>query len=182
MFNTDKNKLEKLWNIVDDNSNIIITQKNTNDLIIDGVNKLNNVNTSMAVLTNFGTDWFIPNVLETTEDSETIIDGNYTEFKLTFNDIDATFIPYIHCEILYRAGESGFIPMVDDPSDGNKELPFDEVLGLSNRLVTNEIFQITDSSVEYIAFIRMDFNTVDPQEIEYKIVCYIQNPHYYRAT
>ena len=90
--------------------------------------------------------------------------------------MSANFIPYIHCEVVYRAGTSGVIPVVDD------DIPFDEELGESNRLQKSEIFQINENSVEYIAFMRMNFFTSDPVDVEYKFICYIINPAYYQST
>jgi len=178
-FNTENNKLEKLWNEVENNQNIIITQKDINNFIIDGINELNRTNTTFPILTNFSSDWLIPTILE---NPNSTIDGNIQEFRLTFKNIDPLFIPYIHCEIIYRVGTSGVIPVVNNSNPPPDEIAFDEDIGSSNKLQTSEIFQISDNDVEYITFMRMDFDSNEDQEVEYKFICYILNPHYYQAT
>lgn len=188
-FNTTKNKLEKLWNQNKENEKVIITHKDNNTFIIDNVNILNTKNTTSSILANFSSDWLIPTTLLFTPDGgiEDIVGGNFVDYKLIFNDIDSSFIPYIHCEIIYRIGTSGIIPLIPNPFVPNQPIPFDEELalggfGFENRLVTNEIFQINETNIEYNAFMRMDFFQENPQEVEYKFICYILNPHYYQST
>ncbi len=184
-FNTEKNKLDILWNQVNENENVIIKQKDDNTFIVDNINGLNNKNSVFPVLSNFSSDWIFTSLEGTNSSNETIVDGSFAEFRLIFKNVDPLFIPYIHCEILFRSGESGVIPLVDNPNPSPPdEIPFDENLAniLGRRLRTNEIFQINESDVEYISSIVMDFEETAPQEVEFKFVCYILNPHYYQAT
>ena len=62
-FNTEKNKLNKLWNKVEENKNIIITQEENNKFIIDNINELNNTNFSLPLLVNFSSDFLTPTTL-----------------------------------------------------------------------------------------------------------------------
>ncbi len=182
-FNTEKNKLQKLWNESQNNTNIIITQKDNNIFIIDNVNELNRQNSIFPILTNFSSDFLIPTTLLTPGDVAIV--GNFSEFRLIFNNVDASFIPYIHCEIVYRVGTSGVIPTATNFSPPPDEIPFDEQLAQSfilTKLETNEIFQINETNVEYISFMRMDSIFENLPEVEYKFICYISNPHYYQSN
>ena len=62
-FNTETNKLNKLWNKVEDNKNIIITQKDNNSFIIDNIDELNRTNSFFPILKNFSSDWITPTIL-----------------------------------------------------------------------------------------------------------------------
>ena len=192
-FNTEKNKLNKLWNKVEDNKNIIITQKDNNSFIIDNIDELNRTNSFFPILKNFTSDWITPTILTvqisgfinpgTPEEqgvTRIVPDGNFQEFRLTFNTTDANFIPYIHAEIIYKVGDSGVIPI-------NFGIHFDEDLANTiNRLEKSEIYQFTETSVEYITYIRMDFfNLFDDSfhpEVQYKFIVYIFNPNYYQSN
>lgn len=171
-FNTEKHKLKILFDLSEDNKNIIISQKENNKFIIDNVNDLNQQDSSISVLENFSSDWILPTTI--INESQTIR-GNVQEFRLIFVGLDESFIPYIHCDVIYRYGQSGIIP------EGSNGEPFDEIIGDSNRLQKSEIFQIDGDNLEYISYIRMDF-FADPFEIEYKFICYLQNPHYYQSS
>jgi len=167
-FNTEKNKIFKLWNETSDNENIIITQKSNNSFIIDGIDQLNRLTFASPILVNFSSDFLTPDVIIKNEE----IEQNIQEFRLTFNNINEKIIPYIHCETVYRIGTSGTIP---NDSTGK---PFDE--SLLSRLQRNEIFRITETSVEYISMMSMRRDPADPlPEVQYKFVCYIINPRYY---
>ena len=177
-FKTEKNKLEKLWNNTEKNSNNIITQKDNNNFIIENIDGLNKKNTSFPVLINFSSDWLVPTILMGVNNAgEAIIDGNYQEFKLTFNNLNENFIPYVHGEIIYRVGQNGQIPMIYNPFGA--DIPFDEEIGQFNMLQNNELWQINENNIEYMTYMRMDFFTSNPQEVEYKFLCYVSNPHYY---
>ncbi len=195
VFNTEKDKLNKLWNQVEDNKNIIITQKNNSSFIIDNIDELNRTTSSFPILTNFTSDWITPQIITvdvsgfinvgTPEEqgiTKTVISGNVQEFRLKFNTSDSNFIPYIHAEIVYKVGDSGQIPV------NFGDIPFDENLANSpnNRLAKSEIYQFTETTVEYITYIRMDFfnglqDDLHP-EVQYKFIVYILNPNYYQST
>lgn len=191
-FNTEKNKLSKMWNNTEDNKNIIITQKNDNEFIIDNVGELNRQNSHFPILKNFSSEWVTPTILTSIPDGSTEeqIDGNVIEFQLTFNDLDASFIPYIYSEIVYREGTSGVITLahISFPSS---DIPFDEAIAGAgfgdDNLVQNTMFKINGNNVEYITSMRMNFDATgvtfdEKPEIEYKMFCYILNPHYYQAN
>lgn len=183
-FNTEKNKLQKLWNEVENNKNIILTQKDQNTFIVDNIENLNKQNTTIPILTNFSSDWIVSSLEGVDGSNNPIVDGSFAEFKLTFNNLDITFVPYIHCEVIYRVGTSGVIPLDNNPAGGD-DIPFDEALGGSlgfRRLEKNEIFQINETNIEYTAFMRMDFFDTAPQDVQYKFICYILNPHYYQTN
>lgn len=177
-FDTEKNKLRKLWNEVESNQNIVITQNDNNNIIIENINELNRPNAVFSILIDFSTDWTIPTV-RTTGEPDTVQE-NFIDFKLTFKNIDELFIPYIHGEIVYRVGTSGLIPLDDD-------VPFDEEIGESNDLQTNEVYQIIENldgtkDMEYIRFMRMDFRSGEEHDVEYRFFAHIINPHYYQST
>lgn len=167
-FNTEKNKLRKNWNRTTSNKNIIVTQQNDNKFIIEGIDKLNNLQSDFSVLLNVSSDWV---VAETTVDLNNEIDSNGIEFKLTFDDVPEKFIPFIHGEILYRASQSGNIPL-----DGQSGEPFDDVIG--EFIKKNEVFVINEGSVEYTISMFMEELLDTLPEIEYKMVCYLFNPNY----
>lgn len=173
-FNTEKNKLFKLWNDVEENRSDIIKQLSDNTFLIESTDELNRADGSFSSLINFSTDWLTPTVITTTANNgDTILAGNFQEFKLIFKLSDNKFIPYIHAEAVYRANEGGTIPLA---SDGT---PFDEQIGDGNRLQKSEIWQIGEEFIEYITYIRMDFLFNTTYEIQYKFHCYLVNPYYY---
>ncbi len=154
-FSTETNKLQKLWNQVEDNKDAIITQKDNNTFIIDNIDILNRKNSVFPILTNFSSDWFVDTLEGVDGNNDPIVDASVGEFRLIFNNVDPLFIPYIHCEVIYRIGTSGVIPLVDNPAPSDPdEIPFDEDLAGAfggDRLEVNEIFQINETNVEYIA-------------------------------
>lgn len=167
-FNTEKQKIFKLWNKTNSNKDIIVTQTDTNTFIVDGLAELNRLDSTFPVLTDFSSDWLLADTLTVGD----FIDKNVKEFRILFNDVNDNFIPYIHSEVIYRNGQAGTIP--NDPTSG---LPFDEEI--ASLIKKAHIFKINDNSVEYITHIFMDNTGNSLPEIEYKFICYILNPNYY---
>jgi len=168
-FSTENRKIFKLWNETNNNKNIIIKQKDDNVFIIDDIGELNKLDSTFPILVNLSTDFLLADTIVTNQ----IITSNVKEVRITINGVNENFIPYIHCEPVYRVGTSGDIPL--DPDSG---IPFDEEIG--EFIHTNEIFNIDDNSVEYITSMFMEATTSNGlPEVEYRFICYLMNPNYY---
>lgn len=167
-YSIEKDKIRKNWNRASENSDIIVSQQNTNSFIVEIINQLNALNKGFLKLVDFTSDWILADTILDNGD----ITKNTKEFRVLFNNVDPNFIPYIHGEIIYRSSSSGNIPL--DPTEG---IPFDEEIG--EFIKKNEIFTINEDSVEYITSMIME-QTINPlPEVEYKLVCYLFNPNYY---
>lgn len=188
-FNTDKNKLNKMWDKVEQNNNIIITQKDTNNFIIDNVQELNRKNSVFTTLTDFSSDFQVSSLIIDVPASGggTVkrLDGSFLEYRLQFNDLDESFIPYIQCIFMYKP-PAGIVPSRPNLFNPNELIYFDEELAFAgfgeNLLAMNQFFEINSTGIELIAFMKMDFLVSQIHEVEFKIVCYIINPHYYQST
>jgi len=169
-FNTEKRKIFKLWNETENNENIIIDQKNENEFIVDGITDLNRLNSAFPLLINFSSDFIFPSTIIGGNNNDIVV-RNGIEFRVTFNNIDDRFIPYIHGEIMYRVGTDGVIP----EDDG---IPFDENLEEDLTIEKSEIFIKNENSVEYVISLSFD-NTNGLPDMEYKLIMYLNNPQYY---
>lgn len=174
-FNTEKNKIFKLWNESITNKNDITIQKNNNSIIINNIDSLNRLNFSLPILQNLSSDWLMPDILQDSENNN--INKNVQEFIIILNNVHEQIIPYLHCEVVYRVGASGTIPF--GPIQTN--LPFDENAGFD--LFRNDIVIRKDdeiiTSIDYLVMVSMEQLSQSLPDVEYKFFCYFINPRYY---
>jgi len=183
-FNTEKNKIFKIWNDSIENQFQINILSDNDKIILSKVNQLNNVNTIYNNIINLSSDWLTPEIsIRNQGEEDEILWKLFKEYTIEINGINENLIPYIESKITYRLGDSGIsLPIPDAPDQPG--VPFDE----DATLYINDFYKITEEIEEtrkniiYKSSIFLQNNDGLPEELQFKFYINIFNPRYYQST
>ncbi len=184
-FNTEKNKLFKIWNSSILNEFEINNISSNNKIILNKIKRLNDANAVYNNIIELSSDWVIPNTITLKNTPDYILDM-FTEYSITFNGINKKMIPYINSKVSYRVGSDGAsAPVPIDTNDPTQ--PFDE--GLSQFLINSftQILQSNSNQTKNIiyktsVYLRKGNGDGVPSDLQFKFYINLINPNYYQST
>ena len=195
-FNTEKNKIFKMWNNSIENKFIIDNISNNNKIIFQKIESLNKTFTVYNNIITLSSDWLDPDIriyadrdpdIPPTEKGGQGIFNMFKQFEVIFNDINPLLIPYIESKIVYRLGSSDIsVPAFQDPANPNvlwdqeNDFEFEYNHFIIRETAEGEFRRnlIYKTSV----YLRDGTNLTLPPEIQFKFFINIINPNYYQTT
>ncbi len=183
-FETEKQKLFKLYSNSASNTFIIDTLSSNDKIIFNRTENLNNTNTVYNNILNLNSDWLEPNFITLKNDTDYIL-NMFKEFEVIFKGLNKTLIPYIDAKISYRVG-TGEISSPIPLSEGGDE-PFDEDLDgfeINSVVEISKIVDVFKRDIIYRTsiFLREGSSIGLPADLQFKFYINLINPNYYQST
>ena len=179
-FNTEKNKIFKIWNDSISNQFQISNQIDEDKIVLSKIAELNRTNMVYNNVITLGSGWITPSFKL---DDDDILIRIFKEYSVEINGINQNLIPYISSKISYRLGESGIsIPIPDSTSE--EGTPFDENAAIE----INDVVERRDSNVGnnvnivYRSSVYLSNSSGLPEELQLNFYINLVNPNYYQST
>lgn len=183
-FNTEKNKIFKIWNDSIENQFQITTLADNDKIILSKVNNLNRVSTVYKNMINLSSDWITPD----SQINEETIYSLFKEFTIEINGINENIIPFIESKISYRLGDSSPSMPIPDALYYPKGTAFDDIAIPEINSITEIKPSIEENpndllkNIIYItSFYLYEWDGL-PAELQIKFYINIVNPIYYQST
>jgi len=183
-FNTEKNKIFKIWNNSVENQFQITILSDNDKIVLSKIQGLNNTNTVYNNIIDLSSGWVVPETIirDTGEPTERIW-KLFKEYTVEINNINKNIIPYITSKISYRLGDSAIsVPIPDAPNEPGT--PFDEEADFE----TNDVVQVNDTQEENMKNViyrsSIYLKNIDglPAELQLKFYLNLVNPNYYQSS
>ena len=179
-FNTEKNKIFKIWNDSVSNQFQITNQINEDKIVLSKINDLNRTNIVYNNIITLGSGWITPD-FRLDDDGDLI--EIFKEYSVEINGINENLIPYISSKLSYRLGGSGIsIPIPDStseegtPFDENANIEFNDIVERRGSNVANNV------NIVYRTSVYLKNLTGLPEGLELNFYINLVNPKYYQST
>lgn len=179
-FNTEKNKIFKIWNDSNENQFQINILSDNDKIILNKIQRLNDTDTVYNNIINLSSEWLNPNIQVDNDDIPFQI---YQEYSIEINGINKNLIPYIESKIVYRLGDSEIsIPIPDAPDEPGS--PFDEeaTFQLNDITEIKTVTEVFQRNIVYRSSIFLEDGAGLPEGLQFKFFIDIFNPNYYQST
>ncbi len=180
-FSTEKRRVFKIWNDSIENQFEITDLKESDQIILNKINELNNTDFVYNNIIEFSSDWLIPETRTfTSEDDPREL---FKEYEVVINGINKNLIPYIDSKISYRLGDSEISLEIPD-SPTNPGTPFDEEaeILINSTVEIKEVIDDFERNIIYKTSIFLSDSDGLPSELQLKFFINIANPTYYQST
>ncbi len=179
-FNTEKNKIFKIWNDSVSNQFQISNQIDEDKIVLSKIAELNRTNMVYNNVITLGSGWITPTFIL---DEGNVLIRIVKEYSVEIKGINQNLIPYISSKISYRLGESEIsIPIPDSTSE--EGTPFDEDAAIEiNDVVERRETNIGNNvDIIYRSSVYLFNSSGLPEELQLNFYINLINPNYYQST